>query len=229
MVRSACMIREIAASERPRERLLDLGSQALTDVELVAVVLRTGREGVSVLDLSHELLRDFGGLPGLVGASGRGLRRHGLGPAKAASLLAALEIGRRFARSELPGRPLMGRPSEVATYVALRYCGLEQEVMGALFLDTKNRLLGEREIFRGTLSRVSVEPRPVLKQGLLFDAAGVLLFHTHPSGDPSPSAEDLLFTRRMAQAGDLMGMRLVDHLVVGGTGRWVSLKQRRAW
>jgi len=102
-------------------------------------------------------------------------------------------------------------------------------VMGALFLDTKNRLLGEREIFRGTLSRVSVEPRPVLKQGLLFDAAGVLLFHTHPSGDPSPSAEDLLFTRRMAQAGDLMGMRLVDHLVVGGTGRWVSLKQRRAW
>jgi DNA repair protein RadC len=229
MIESVCMIRELAETERPRERLLDIGSQALSDAELVAVVLRTGREGVSVLDLSRELLRDCGGLPGLVGATGRSLQRRGLGPAKAASLLAALEIGRRLARAELPDRPLMGRPSEVATYLALRYCCLEQEVMGALFLDTKNHLVAEREIFRGTLSRTAVEPRPVLKQGLLCDAAGVLLFHTHPSGDPNPSAEDLLFTRRMAQAGDLMGMRLVDHLVVAGTGRWVSLRQRKAW
>jgi DNA repair protein RadC len=117
----------------------------------------------------------------------------------------------------------------VATYLALRYCGLDQEVMGALFLDTKNHLLAEREIFRGTLSRTAVEPRAVIKQGLLCDAAGLLLFHTHPSGDPSPSAEDLLFTRRMVEAGDLMGIRLVDHLVVGGAGRWVSLRERRAW
>jgi DNA repair protein RadC len=223
------MIREIAASDRPRERLLELGSQALSDAELVAVVLRTGREGVSVLDLAQQLLRDFDGLPGLVGAPGKGLLRHGLGPAKVAALVAALEIGRRLARAELPERPLLGRPREVATYLALRYGGLDQEVMGALYLDCKNHLLAERELFRGTLSRAAVEPRAVLKQGLLCDAAGVLLFHTHPSGDPTPSAEDLMFTRRMAQVGELMGLRLVDHLVVGGTGRWVSLKERKAW
>lgn len=223
------MIRELSAAERPRERLAALGAQALADAELVALVLRTGRPAVSVLDLARELLRDCGGLAGLLGSPAGLLQRHGLGPAKAASLLAALEIGRRFARSELPGRPLLGRPAEVANYLALRYCGLDQEVMGALFLDTKNHLLGEREIFRGTLARAAVEPRPVLKQGLLCDAAGLLLFHTHPSGDPSPSAEDLLFTRRMAQAAEMVGLRLVDHLVLGGAGRWVSLRDRRAW
>ncbi len=101
--------------------------------------------------------------------------------------------------------------------------------MGALYLDTRNRLLAEHEFFRGTLSRAAVEPRAILKHGLLCDAAGFLLFHTHPSGDPSPSAEDLAFTRRIAEAGELVGVRLVDHLILGSGERWVSLKQRGAW
>lgn len=101
--------------------------------------------------------------------------------------------------------------------------------MGALFLDTRNRLIQDNEIFRGTLNRAAVEPRAILKQGLLRNAAGFVLFHTHPSGDPSPSAEDLAFTRRMANAGEVVGLRLVDHLIIGGGGRWVSLKKRGGW
>lgn len=223
------MIRDFAPDEKPRERLLDHGSHSLSDAELVAVLLRSGCPGVSAVDMARDLLTQYGGLDGLLVAPVAGLYRHGLGPAKAATLLAAVEIGRRMARAELPPRRPLGRPGEVARYLVLRYGTRDQEVMGALFLDARNRLIGERDIFHGTLSRAAVEPREILKEGLLRGAAGVVLFHTHPSGDPSPSAEDILFTRRMAEAGDVVGVRLLDHLVLGGGGRWVSLKQRGAW
>ena len=143
-------------------------------------------------------------------------------------MLAAVELARRLARARLPDREPLSHPQAVARYLCLRYALGEQEVMGALFLDTRNRLIDEREIFRGTLSRAAVEPRALLKQGLLRDAAALILFHTHPSGDPSPSPEDLAFTRRMGEAGEVVGIRLVDHLIVGSGSRWVSLKQRGA-
>ena len=116
----------------------------------------------------------------------------------------------------------------MASYVAMRYGARDQEVMGALFLDVRHRLIGDQELFRGTLSRASVEPRKVLTEALRLGASAVVLFHTHPSGDPSPSLEDLAFTRRMADAGEVLGVKLLDHLVVGVTGRWVSLKERGA-
>jgi DNA repair protein RadC len=222
----ACMIRELSPDERPRERMLAHGSRSLSDAELLAVLLRTGRPGMSALAMAREILREWGSLAGLGVARVTNLKREGLGMAKATSLLAAVEIGRRLARAQLPVRRLLSRPDEVANYLTLRYCNLDQEVMGAVFLDTRNRLIDEREIYRGTLNRAAVEPRAILKEALLLDAAGVLLFHTHPSGDPSPSAEDLLFTRRMAEAGELVGVRLVDHMVLGARGRWVSLRQR---
>lgn len=223
------LVRDLAADERPRERLLANGSSALADSELVAILLRSGRKGVSVLDMARTLLRKGGGLVGLVGAGPNGLRRLGLGPAQQAALLAALELGRRLARARLPEREPLSRPEAVACYLALRYGNGAQEIMGALYLDVRNRLLAEEEIFRGTLSRAAVEPRALLKKGLLCDAAGYVLFHTHPSGDPSPSAEDLAFTRRASQAGELVGVRLVDHLILGRGGRWVSLRQRGGW
>ncbi len=101
--------------------------------------------------------------------------------------------------------------------------------MGALYLDTRNRLLAERELYRGTVNRAAVEPRAILKEGLLHGACGMVVFHTHPSGDPSPSPEDLAFTRRLSEGGELVGVRLVDHLILGGVGRWVSLRERGAW
>lgn len=222
------LIRELPESERPRERLLKQGSDALSAAELIAVLLRTGRKGVSAIQMATELLHETGGIAGLVSLTPQTLRRKGLGPAKCATLLAALEIASRLTREQLGERNLLNRPAEVARYLALRYWARDQEVMGALFLDVRSRLLGEKEIFRGTLDRAVVEPREILKEGLLRGAAGVIVFHTHPSGDPSPSPEDLVFTGRMRDAGEIVGVRLLDHLVLGSGGRWVSLKQRGA-
>jgi DNA repair protein RadC len=223
------LIEEIPLRERPRERLVAGGAGVLSDEELVAVLLRTGAPGVSVVGMARGLVEQHGGLTGLLGATLATLRRYGLGEAKAASLIAAIEIGRRLARGEIRDRTLLARPAEVARYLLLRYQQRDQEIMGALFLDARHRLIGERAVFRGTLHRAAVEPREILKDCLLRGASGVALFHTHPSGDPTPSAEDLLFTRRMAEAAEVIGVELVDHLVLGGPGRWVSLRERGAW
>lgn len=222
-------LRDLPAEERPRERLLQRGAGSLSDGELVAVVLRTGRRGASAVEVAREVLEACGGLVGLVRADSAALPRAGLGPAKRAVLLAALEIGRRAARADVPDRDLLREPSAVARYLSVRYAAADQEVMGALYLDTRHRLIAEGELFRGALSRATVEPRPILKQGLLVGAAALLLFHTHPSGDPTPSAEDLAFTRRMAEAGEVVGVRLLDHLILGSARRWLSLRQRGAW
>lgn len=229
LVRRSTLLRELDPSERPRERLLAHGSEVLTDSELIAILLRTGRRGESAVDVARSLLISCGGLIGLLGAVPQSLLRSGLGPAKAASLLAAVEIGRRLARARLPERLPLDRPEAVADYLALSYGRRDQEIMGVLYLDTRQRLMAQEELFRGTLNRAAAEPRTILKRGLLRDAAGFVLFHTHPSGDPTPSAEDLAFTRRVAEAGDIVGVRLVDHLILGGSGRWVSLRKRGAW
>jgi len=226
---AAQLIRELPADERPRERLLAQGARALGDAELVALLVRTGRPGASALDVAREVLAGVGGLAGLAATGAPALLRKGLGGAKAATLLAAVEIGRRLARTEPVERAPLAHPAAVASYLALRYGLRDQEVMGALYLDTRHRLLAERELYRGTLNRAAVEPRQVLKEGLLHGAAGCILFHTHPSGDPSPSAEDLAFTRRMADAGEVVGIRLIDHLILGTVGRWTSLRERGAW
>ena len=223
------LIRELPEGERPRERLLQQGGSSLADSELLAVLIRTGRRGASAIQMAMDVLRESGGLSGLLTATPHSLRRNGLGPAKAASLLAAVELGRRLAREQLLDHEPLSRPVDVARYLALRYHTSDQEVMGALFLDARNLLLGEREMFRGTLSRISVEPREILRECLQRGASSIYLFHTHPSGDPEPSAEDLLFTRRMAEAAEIVGLRLVDHVVLGHRGRWVSLREKSAW
>lgn len=222
-------VREVPTEDRPRERLLSSGSSALTDTELIAILLRTGGRGLSVVEMARRLLVEWGGLAGLLGVKPEALRTDGLGPAKSAAVLAAVEIGRRLARAQLPEKEPLANAEAVARYLGLRYTLRDQEVMGALYLDTRNRLIAECELYRGTLNRAAAEPRAVLKRGLLRDAAGFILFHTHPSGDPSPSVEDLAFTRRIAQAGEVVGVRLVDHLILAVGGRWLSLRQRGGW
>jgi DNA repair protein RadC len=222
------MIRDLPEGERPRERLLDQGSGSLSDAELVAVLLRTGHVGSSAVEVAMELLNENGGLPGLLGATAMSLQRRGIGPAKAAGLLAALEIARRLARQSLDREPL-SRPEEMARYLSLRYKVRDQEIMGALFLDSRGRLLGEREIYRGTLDRAAVEPREILKECLLRGAAAVVIFHNHPSGDPAASLEDIAFTENLAVAARVVGVRLADHLILGEGGRWSSVRDRIAW
>jgi DNA repair protein RadC len=193
---------------------------------VLALVLGHGSRNVCSLDLAREILQETAGLPGLVGIRAEALERRGLGKAKAASVLATHELARRLARAEVPEREPMSRPAEVARYLALRYARRDQEVMGALFLDTRRRLIGEAELFRGALTRASVEPRQILALALDHAAESLALFHTHPSGDPSPTVEDVRFTRRMAEACAVVGVRLVDHIILGGARRWVSLQAR---
>lgn len=223
------LIRDLPLDERPRDRLLHHGSHALSDAELVAVLLHTGRRGTSVLDLARELLHDHGGLVGLLGSTAPSLRRPGVGPGKAAALLAALELATRLSRCDSTVKHPLRDPAALARYLWLRYSTCDQEVMGSLFLDGRHRLIAEAEIYRGTLSRAAVEPRAILKRGLLVGAASVAVFHTHPSGDPAPSAEDLAFTRRLAEAGDIVGIRLLDHLILGSPTRWLSLREHGGW
>jgi DNA repair protein RadC len=180
------LIAEIPHDERPRERLLRTGAQALSDAELVAILLKGGRPGASVLDLSRELLFQTGGLRGLANSCAKSLRRSGVGEVKIATLLAAVEIACRMAAAAVPAREPLSRPAEVCRYLDLRYGRSGQEVMGALYVCARHRLIGERELYRGTIHRASVEPRAILREGLLLGAAGILLFHAHPSGDPGP-------------------------------------------
>ncbi len=229
MPQGAFLIRELPESERPRERICAHGCSVLSDVELVAVMLRTGGRGRSSLQLAADLLQEHGGLSGLLDRRPRDLVRAGLGPAKAATVLAAVEIGRRLTRVRVTRLVDLRHPLSVVRHVRLSYALRDQEVMGAFFLDTRGRMLAERELYRGTINRAAVEPREVLKEALLCGALAVVVFHTHPSGDPSPSFEDLEFTRQLAEACKLMGVNLLDHLVVGHSGRWTSLRRRQPW
>jgi DNA repair protein RadC len=222
-------MRQLPTQERPRERLLHHGSAALSDAELLAILLRTGRPGVPVMQVARELLRERGGLQGLPGLTFTTLRRRGIGAAKAASVLAAVELGCRLARNDMPDRRPMSRPETVANYLTIRYASPDQEVLGALFLDLRHRMIGEKELFRGTLSRAAAEPRAVLREALVRGAASLILFHTHPNGEPLPSNEDVAFTQRMIAAGEAVGVRLVDHVILGADGRWLSMRQRQAW
>lgn len=203
----------------------DYDATSRTDEELVADLL-----GLGGLDAERaaEALSVCGGLVGLLTAEPAGMVAEGVDAEDVTVLLAAIEIGRRLAAQEVPRfRPLRRLPA-VATYLALRYQRRSQEVMGAMFLDRRGRLLGDELFYVGTLSRICVEPRPFLREAIGTRATALVLFHTHPSGDPSPSLEDLAFTRRMARACEAVGVELLDHLVIGGVRRWVSLRERGA-
>lgn len=230
---TASLLREVPVEERPRERLLAHGAGVLSDSELIAILLRTGHRGCSVLDLARDLLYDegrgLGGLPalGLLAEHDLpSLRRKGLGDAKAATVLAAVELARRLARAQLPERKPLGNVAAVARYLNLRYARFDQEAMGAIYIDVRGRIISEREHFVGGLDRTSVEPRAVLKEALRLGATSVVVFHNHPSGDPEPSPEDAAFTRRLSRAAAAVGLELVDHIVLAGGRRWVSMRER---
>ena len=214
--------------EHPRERLLDLGTRALSNTDLLEILLH-GCPGSTAGELARELLVEHGNLVELSKLHPADLKRRGVGKAKAAALAAAFELAQRIARERLPYRDLLERPDDVVSYLGLRYGTSEQETMGALYLNVRHRLIGEREVYRGTLERSAAEPREILKEGLMRGAYGFILFHTHPSGDPTPSEEDVTFTQRVVEAGDLLGVKLLDHLILGSGGRWTSLKRRWYW
>ncbi len=218
--RTAFRIQDLPSDDRPRERLARLGASALSNEELLALLLGSGTRGESALDRARQILAAYGGLAGLASlTSGELQRERGIKGAKSAAIEAALEIGRRLAGEALSGRDLFNEPSLVKDYLRRARGDGTQERTGALYLNARNRLVkDDPEIYRGTLDRAVVEPREILKRALLSNAAGVILYHNHPSGDPTPSREDREFTRRLCAAAETLGLRLLDHIVVGRTG-----------
>lgn len=213
------------APDRPRERLTALGPEALSDAELLALLLRTGVRGADALAVALDLLERRGGLEGLSRLGERGLARvPGLGPAKSASLMAALEIGRRLATRRLrPGAPIRG-PEDLFRHFHARLRHVAQERFLVVLLDGRHRVLGEQTVSQGTLTASLVHPREVFRPALEANAAALVLVHNHPSGDPTPSAEDRAVTGRLSRAGDLLGVRVVDHVVIAERG-FCSLRE----
>jgi len=203
--------------QRPRERLIRQGPQSLSDAELLAVFLRVGVTGKSAVDLGRDMVGHFGSLQALFAARLADFCSiNGLGPAKYAQLQAVLELARRALAEELVAGTALSSPKAVAHYLQLLFHGKAHESFVVLFLDVKNRLIEAEEMFRGTLTQASVYPREIVKAALARNAAGVILAHNHPSGEPEPSSADLQLTQTLQQALGLVDVRVLDHIVVAG-------------
>lgn len=215
------------AEERPRERLLKRGAAALSDAELLAILLRVGTRGRSAVDLARMLLEHFGSLTRLFNASADEFTAiPGMGSAKSVQFQAVLELARRALQEELSRRDLFATPEAVRDWLRLHLSHLPHEAFVALWLDAQNRLIAYDELFRGTLTQTSVYPREVVKAALRNNAAAVILAHNHPSGVAEPSQADSLLTASLKSALGLLDVKLLDHFIVAGNARPLSFAER---
>ncbi len=226
-MKNSFTVRDLPLSERPRERLLKLGSEALSAQEILALILGRGIKGESVMAASQKLLSQFGNLKGIVNASMEELMQiSGIGPAKAAQIKAALELSKRLEADvgEKP-KPTLKSPEDVAAVVRSQLKDKKKEHFLVLCLDTRNRLIHCRQVSIGSLDTSIVHPREVFKEAVSSSAASVIFVHNHPSGDPEPSKEDVELTKRLAKAGEIIGIDVLDHIVVCDKS-YLSLKAR---
>ncbi len=219
-------IKERPTDERPRERLVRNGADALSVTELMAIQLRIGSHEKSALGLAGELLHAFGGLRGLAGATREELTRvKGIGEVKAIEICAAIELGRRLSALSSDEKPCIRSPQDVSNLLMAEMRDLKKEHLRSLLLDTKNRVIKTCTVSIGILDSSLVHPREVFKDAIIASAAAIIVVHNHPSGDPSPSAEDRRITQRLHECGQLLGIELLDHIILGDN-RFVSLKER---
>jgi DNA repair protein RadC len=220
------MIRDYPTDERPRERMVQSGAASLSNQELLAIILRTGTKSESVLQLSNRVLTTFEGLRLLKEASLEEITDiNGIGLAKAVQIMAAVEIGRRIANLEYDDRYSIRSPEDGANYVMNDMRFLSQEHFVCLYLNTKNQVLHKQTIFIGSLNASIVHPREVFKEAFRRSAASIICIHNHPSGDPTPSREDIEVTKRLAECGKIIGIDVLDHLIIGEK-KYVSLKEK---
>ncbi|MDO9282464.1 MAG: DNA repair protein RadC [Methylotenera sp.] len=205
------------AAERPREKLINLGAEALSDAELLAIFLRVGVVGKSAVDLARDLLSQFGSLNGIFAASESEISQvHGIGSSKYVQLQAIFEMSRRALNEQFLQRDIFQSPQQVRDYLVLRLGALTREVFLVMFLDAQNRLNATEELFSGTLTQTSVYPREVIKRALHHNAAGVIFAHNHPSGVAQQSSADEMLTKQLKQALALVDVRVLDHFIVAG-------------
>jgi DNA repair protein RadC len=223
---AAMAIKDWPIDERPREKLLDKGAAALTDAELLAILLRTGTPGLSAVDVARKVMKNFSSLRNLMAADRqRFCQELGLGPARFAELQAAAEIARRQLSEKLSAGPSLASPKATRDYLSARLRDLEHEVFCCLYLDKRHRLIRLEELFRGTIDGASVHPREIVKLALQRNAAAVIIAHNHPSGIAEPSQADELITQRIKEALGLVDIRLLDHIIIGD-GVSVSFAER---
>jgi DNA repair protein RadC len=219
-------IRDMPEADRPRERLLHVGPAAVSTAELLAIILRTGVGGEHVLRLAERLLIRFGGLPGLSQATLAELQTiKGIGEAKAVEIKAALELGRRLMATAPEERPRVASPTDAANLLMSEMTFLEQEHLRIILLDTRNRVLRTPTVYVGSLNSSLIRVGEIFREAIRDNAAALIVAHNHPSGDPSPSPEDVVVTRQIVKAGQLLNIEALDHIIIGRQ-RFVSLKER---
>lgn len=225
-VRYVPMIRDMPEEDRPRERLLQVGAEAVSTAELLAIIMRTGVGGENVLHLAERLLSHFGSLPGLSRASIAELMEvNGVGQVKAIEIKAALEIGRRLMATAPEDRSRVTSPSDAANLLMSEMMFLEQEHLRLILLDTRNKVLNTPTIYVGSLNTSVIRVGELFRAAIKENAAALIVAHNHPSGDPSPSPEDVNVTRQIVKAGALLDIEVLDHIIIGRQ-RFVSLKER---
>ena len=219
-------IMDLYEADRPRERLAALGPQALSNAELIAILLRVGVTGENAVQVGQRLLNKFGGLRGLHRVPFKELMdQYGLGEAKASQIKAAIELGRRLTLESPEERPAINSPADAAALVQYEMSALEQEHLRVILLDRRNRVMETVEVYKGSVSSSQIRVGEVFKEAIRKNASALIVIHNHPSGDPTPSPDDVAVTRAIVQAGKLLDVEVLDHLVIG-QGRWVSLKER---
>lgn len=219
-------LKDLPEDLQPRERLHQLGVEVLSNREILAILLRTGSRGENVLELAERILMETGGLNGLARLSVHELSQvHGIGPAKSAQVKAALELGKRSVCSDPMARPVVNSPGDVADLVMEEMRGLDREHFRIIHLSTRNHVLGIIPVSIGSLNSSVVHPRECFKEAIRRNANAIVLLHNHPSGDPTPSREDLAMTRRLVEGGKILGIEVLDHVIIGDK-RYVSLKEQ---
>lgn len=223
---SQLRMREVHEADRPRERFLRQGPESLSNQELLAILLRTGTKNESVLTLANRILVQFEKLHALKHATVEEMMEiKGVGEAKAIQILAAIELGKRLAQKELDNKYTIRSPEDAANYLIPELAPLQQEHFVALYLNVKNQILHKQTIFVGSLNASIVHPREIFRVAIRRSAAAIIVAHNHPSGNPSPSPEDIDVTKRLIEAGHILGVDLLDHLIIGDH-QFISLKEK---
>ncbi|AZK48971.1 RadC family protein [Paenibacillus lentus] len=220
------LLRDLPSEERPRERMMQYGAGSLSHAELLAILFRTGTRDESAVHLAHRVLSSIGGIRNLVDISLDELvKLRGIGPAKALQLKAGIELGQRLAKARLPEAQVIRSPRDAADILMEQLRYLQKEHFVCLFLNTKNHIIAQETLSIGSLNSSIVHPREVFRAAIKCSSASVVCAHNHPSGDPTPSPEDIRMTERLCEAGEIVGIDVLDHIVIGD-GEFISLKEQ---